>query len=206
MNKKFGLIVEKDFYIVSKLPSGRFLEVPDNRNMAIKTRNGRRQQVWYFHQQSLTIRTRVNNQSWDIKSAGKTNDMQIWSTNSGWFQVFKYEKNQFINWTNNKVLEVVGSKDEEGAKVGVNGNNNGTNQKWQVLYVDKADKVETKGLNEEFGFMINKPFYIVSELPFNRVATMNGGNAWLLQRRWNNGIKLRQQWFFDEKTKTIRNN
>jgi hypothetical protein len=49
MNEKFGLIVEKDFYIVSQLPSGRYLEVPDNRNMMIKTRNGRRQQVWYFH-------------------------------------------------------------------------------------------------------------------------------------------------------------
>jgi hypothetical protein len=54
--------------------------------------------------------------------------------------------------------------------------------------------------------MINKPFYIVSELPFNRVAEMNGGNAWLLQRRWNNSRKLRQQWYFDEKTKTLRNN
>jgi hypothetical protein len=61
-------------------------------------------------------------------------------------------------------------------------------------------------MNEDFGFQINKPFYIVSEMPFNRVATLNGGNAWLLQRRWNNGIKLRQQWYFDEKTKTIRNN
>jgi hypothetical protein len=49
MNKKFGLIVEEDFYIVSKLPSGRFLEVPLNADMAIKTRNGRKQQIWYFH-------------------------------------------------------------------------------------------------------------------------------------------------------------
>jgi hypothetical protein len=32
-------------------------------------------------------------------------------------------------------------------------------------------------MNEDFGFQINKPFYIVSEMPFNRVATMNGGNA-----------------------------
>jgi hypothetical protein len=112
------------------LPSGRFLEVPDNRNMMIKTRNGRRQQVWYFHQQSLTIRTRVNNQSWDIKSAGKTNDMQIWSTNSGWFQVFKYENNQFINWTNNKALDVRGGRDEEGNPVQVWGNNGTKAQKW----------------------------------------------------------------------------
>jgi hypothetical protein len=71
--------------------------------MVIKTPNGRRTQIWYFHQQSLTIRTRYNNQSWDIKSAGRTNDMQIWSTNSQWFQVFKYEGEQFINWQNSKV-------------------------------------------------------------------------------------------------------
>jgi hypothetical protein len=85
LNKKFGLYVERDFYVVSSLPDQRYLDLINNRNMVIKTRNGRKTQVWYFHQQSLTIRTRYNNQSWDIKSAGRTNDMQIWSTNSGWF-------------------------------------------------------------------------------------------------------------------------
>jgi hypothetical protein len=90
--------------------------------MVIKTKNGRKTQVWYFHQQSLTIRTRYNNQSFDIKNAGKTNDMQIWSTNSGWFQLFKYENKQFVNWTNSKVLDVTGSKDNEGGVVGVAGN------------------------------------------------------------------------------------
>jgi hypothetical protein len=84
-NDKFGLYVERDFHVVSQLPDNRYLEVPDNRNFAIKTSNGRRQQVWYFHQQSLTIRTRYNNQSWDIKNSGRTNNMQIWSTNSGWW-------------------------------------------------------------------------------------------------------------------------
>jgi hypothetical protein len=85
LNKRFGLYVERDFYVVSSLPDKRYLDLINNRNMVIKIPNGRRTQVWYFHQQSLTIRTRYNNQSWDIKSAGKTNDMQIWSTNSGWF-------------------------------------------------------------------------------------------------------------------------
>jgi hypothetical protein len=85
LNEKFGLYVERDFHIVSQLPENRYLEVPDNRNMQIKTSNGRRQQVWYFHQQTLTIRTRYNNQSFDIKNSGKTNDMQIWSTNSNWW-------------------------------------------------------------------------------------------------------------------------
>jgi len=119
LNKKFGLYVERDFYVVSALGTKRYLDLINNRNMVIKTPNGRKTQVWYFHQQSMTIRTRYNNQSWDIKNAGKTNDMQIWSTNSGWFQIFKYEKNQFINWENNKVLDVTSSKDEEGQAVGI---------------------------------------------------------------------------------------
>jgi hypothetical protein len=85
LNKKFGLYVERDFYVTTQLSSGRYLDLINNRNMVIKTRNGRNTQVWYFHQQSLTIRTRYNNQSWDIQSAGRTRNMQIWSTNSGWF-------------------------------------------------------------------------------------------------------------------------
>jgi hypothetical protein len=84
-NDRFGLYVERDFHVVSKLPDGRYLETYDNRNLSIKTSNGRKQQIWYFHQQSLTIRTRLNNQSWDIKSSGRTRYMQIWSTNSNWW-------------------------------------------------------------------------------------------------------------------------
>jgi hypothetical protein len=85
LNKKFGLYVERDFHIVSALPDHRYLDLINNRNMVIKVPNGRKTQTWYFHQQSLTIRTRYNNQSFDIKSSGKTKFMQIWSTNSGWW-------------------------------------------------------------------------------------------------------------------------
>jgi hypothetical protein len=135
LNKKFGLYVERDFYVVSALSDHRYLDLINNRNMVIKIPNGRRTQVWYFHQQSLTIRTRYNNQSWDIKSAGRTNDMQIWSTNSGWFQIFKYENEQFHNFassvgTNNRnlVLSVKDKKDQEGQPVGVFTNSNEKHQ------------------------------------------------------------------------------
>jgi len=38
----------------------------------------------------------------------------------------------------------------------------------------------------------------------NRVAEMHGNtNVWL--KRWRNNVKA-QQWYFDEKSKTIRNN
>jgi len=85
LNEKFGLYVERDFYVVSQMNSNRYLDLIGNRNFVIKTPNGRNTQRWYFHQQSLTIRTRYNNQSWDIKTSGKTNDMQIYSTNSKWW-------------------------------------------------------------------------------------------------------------------------
>jgi hypothetical protein len=49
LNKKFGLYVERDFYVVSSLPSKRYLDLINNRNFVIKTPNGRRTQVWYFH-------------------------------------------------------------------------------------------------------------------------------------------------------------
>jgi hypothetical protein len=85
LNPDFGLYVERPFHIVTEMASNRYLDLINNRNMVIKTPNGRNTQVWYFHQQSLTIRTKLNNQSWDIQSAGRTNNMQVWSTNSGWF-------------------------------------------------------------------------------------------------------------------------
>jgi hypothetical protein len=85
LNEDFGFYVERPFYIQTAMGSHRYLDLINNRNMVIKTPNGRNTQIWYFHQQSLTIRTKLNNQSWDIQSSGKTKNMQIWSTNSGWW-------------------------------------------------------------------------------------------------------------------------
>jgi len=70
LNKKFGLYVERDFYVVSSLPDKRYLDLINNRNMVIKTRNGQKGQVWWFDQRSLTIKTQINNQSWHIQSNG----------------------------------------------------------------------------------------------------------------------------------------
>jgi ribosomal protein L35AE/L33A len=72
--------------------------------------------------------------------------MQVWSTNSGWFQLFKFVQStqktetkdkkevtyigQFINWTNKKALDVSGGKDVEGQAVLVWGNHGKVNQQW----------------------------------------------------------------------------
>jgi hypothetical protein len=41
------------------------------------------------------------------------------------------------------------------------------NQKWKIVYVDQAPKVSTKGMNKYFGFYINRPFIMISQLPNN---------------------------------------
>jgi hypothetical protein len=48
LNTDFGLYVERDFYVVSELKDNRYLDLINNRNMVIKTPNGRKTQVWYF--------------------------------------------------------------------------------------------------------------------------------------------------------------
>jgi len=202
LNNDFGLYVERDFYIVSQMKSNRYLDLLNNRQMVIKTPNGRNTQTWYFHQQSLTIRTRLNNQSWDIKNAGRTRDMQIWSTNSGWFQIFRYVDEHFLNIQNGKALDVNGGRDEEARPVIVWNRHNGANQRWKVVYKDEAAKPVTKGESKEFGFQINRPFYFVSRLPMGRVVECHGANnIWLRKYRKN---VVAQQFWFDNVSKTIR--
>jgi hypothetical protein len=84
-NSDFGLYVERDFHIVSALGAHKYLDLISNRNIVIKTPNGRKTQNWYFDQKTLTIKTRYNNQSFDIVSSGRGVNMQIWSTNSNWW-------------------------------------------------------------------------------------------------------------------------
>jgi len=50
LNKDFGLYVERDFHVVSEMADGRYVDLINNRNFALKTSNGRKSQVWYFHQ------------------------------------------------------------------------------------------------------------------------------------------------------------
>jgi len=126
--------------------------------------------------------------------------MQIWSTNSQWFQIFKFQGKQFVNvGKDEKVLDA--QKDVEGQAVIVNESNDVKSQEWNVVYLDKAAKDPTKGLNKEFGFHINRPFYMVSRLPFHRVIeTINSTS--MQQRRYVKG-RVGQQFFFDQKSKTI---
>jgi len=41
LNKEFGLYVKREFYIISQMSSGRYLEIVNNKDLVIKTRNSR---------------------------------------------------------------------------------------------------------------------------------------------------------------------
>ena len=129
--------------------------------------------------------------------------MQIWSTNSGWFQIFRYGEEQFTNIQNKKCLDVHGGKDEEGRKVIVWNKHNGANQRWTVVYVDTV-KAQTKGLNKDFGFHVNRPFYIRSRLVMKRVVQCHGASTIKLNRYVKTTVA--QQWYFDAVSKTVRSN
>jgi hypothetical protein len=85
LNKDFGLYVDRTFYIASQMRSGRYIQVVGGRNIAIKTRNGRKSQQWWFDQKTLTIKTRSNNQSIEIENSGKKANLRVWSTHSQWW-------------------------------------------------------------------------------------------------------------------------
>jgi hypothetical protein len=110
----------------------------------------------------------------------------------------------FQNIQNSKVIDVTGGKDAEGQAVIVHGKHGKANQKWNVLYVDKAKPVPTKGFSEEFGFHINRPFYMVSRLPMKRVAECIGASDVRL-RRYISGRKEQQFWF-NNVSKTVHSN
>jgi len=48
LNEDFGLYIQRPFYIVSALPSHKYLDLINNRQMVIKTPNGRKTQIWWF--------------------------------------------------------------------------------------------------------------------------------------------------------------
>jgi hypothetical protein len=80
-NEEYGLYVERPFYIISMCGEKRYLDVVGS-NIVVKTPNEFDSQVWYFDQNTKTIKnTLQKSKSLDIQSSGNTSNMQLWSTN-----------------------------------------------------------------------------------------------------------------------------
>ena len=114
--------------------------------------------------------------------------------------MFRYKGGNIVN-EKGKVWDVSGAKDRENQNVQVWGRHNGINQRWTIAYCDTIKPEPTKGqLNPDFGIYVQRPFYIVTQLPSKRFVDMIGKN---LVIKTPNGRRT-QMWWFCQRTKTIK--
>lgn len=85
---------------------------------------------------------------------------------------------------------------------------NGKNQKWRIVYTDDKsfrpdDSCIKKGkFCARFGFYVNRPFHIISELPAHRYLDVSGGRNIVIKTANKSGTQV---WFFDGKSRTVKN-
>jgi hypothetical protein len=83
---EYGMKYKVDFYLVSQLPSRRYLDFI-GRDLKIKTPNGRTSQKFFFDYLTKTIVSRaLTNMSLSITGEGSANyNMRVHNTNKKWF-------------------------------------------------------------------------------------------------------------------------
>ena len=100
-----------------------------------------------------------------------------------------------------KVFDVSGSQDLENRQVIAWNRHNGLNQQWDIVYVDEAKPEPKKGeMSPWWGFVVERPFYIVSEMKAHRYLQILNNDAVI---KTPNG-QTYQQFYFDQRTRTIR--
>jgi hypothetical protein len=85
------------------------------------------------------------------------------------------------------------------------GKHDGLNQKWKIVYTDSIPPPASEGYSDQWGFHIDRPFVLISQLPANRYLEMSG-NTRLYTTDEVNPPKKAQQFVFDIVSKTIKNN
>jgi len=178
---EWGLFVGRPFHIVSTMSSKRYVDLISNRSV-IKTANGFDTQKFVFDWATRSIKSVKNKQSLDARNTF----IYTYASNNQWYQNFKFEGGLFVNVQNKKVFDAQDGKDAEGQYVTLLDKTGKASQKWSVVYSDEV-KVQTKGVNKEFGWEINRPFYIVSKMWMNRVITVTGGSNLVIKTREGKG-------------------
>jgi hypothetical protein len=169
LNKEYGLPVNKDFYIISQLPTRRFLSAMSASEVSIKTRFDRNAhaQKWYFEQATRTIKSRRFKTALTFERNGAGVKTHL-STGAGyWYQLHKFQGENIVNVHTSKVLDVSGNADVEGQYTHWWKRHNGANQRWSIVLCDKLPE-PIAGYNAQFGFHMQRPFYLFSNLPMKR--------------------------------------
>ena len=192
-----GLYVNRPFMIVSRMWMNRVVSVAGGWNLVIQTRkdNEKRQQ-WIFDMTSKTIKSmHARDRSMDFRGG----NVYAYATDSRWYQLMKYDNGWFVN-EKGQVLAVQSKLDHENRQVVRENRNTEIHQQWDVLYLDAAKPVPTKGFSKVWGMYINRPFHIVTQMTSGRY--MDYVSNRLVIKTPNE--RATQEFYFDYVTRTIR--
>jgi hypothetical protein len=90
----------------------------------------------------------------------------------------------FIN-SKGKALEASSSREGASLRVGVK--NSGPEQRFEIVYSEKATAMKTTGMSEEFGLHIGRPFILISQNEYGgkAIEVDKGGKLVLSDKRYN---------------------
>jgi hypothetical protein len=202
--KPFGLHLGRPFYIQSRMPMQRVLEVVGGRNVVASSMDrARESQIFFLDPKSKTIKSvKHKDRSIDIQTGGASSNLQAYSTNARWFQLFRYENGYFINIKDKRVFDIANGDDNEGQNVMVWKRHGTLNQQFDVKYLDELKPELKKGdFFPEWGMYVGKEFSIKSKLGARYVTVVDEHSVVLKTR---SSMKV-QKWYFDFKSRTIKN-
>jgi hypothetical protein len=112
------------------MPMQRVLTVVGGRNLVVKTHDrANNNQIFFLDPGTKTLKSvGQNTKSIDIQSSGGSSNLQIWTTNARWFQLFKYDNGAIINVKDGRAMDVSANRDREGQNVIMFKRHNGVNQ------------------------------------------------------------------------------
>jgi hypothetical protein len=90
-NAEWGWHINREFHIVSRFGTGKFLDTVSNR-VVIKTHNHRDSQIFRFDMTYRTLKTKGYSTAWSHSLDMRNKWMYVYGTGSQWHQLFKYNK------------------------------------------------------------------------------------------------------------------
>jgi hypothetical protein len=94
-----------------------------------------------------------------------------------------------------KVMDVHGGVDAENRNIIVWNKHGKLNQQWDIVYADEYPEEPVKGeLNEDFGLYVERPFYVVSQMPDHRYLDLINNRNFVIKTP---NARNTQIWYFD---------
>jgi hypothetical protein len=202
--KDNGFYIERPFYLMSRVPSRRYLEVYPNRQATIRTPTRSAPQTFIYNWAKRTITSKQwANWQLAIEQTGAKDQVFLRSNVETPHGKFIYNGEQVISPRTGLALETMRSDDVEYYETYAKKTNlRQVAQRWEVIYVDEAPKMPTEFLNKEYGFYINRPFIFVSWMNKRKALEMHQGKSLMINGK--DYTNLAQQFYFDQTTKTVK--